>query len=465
MSGAASRAGAALTPGAAAKGLPLIAGFGADAVFARRGDRVFTVQDFLRDAAGLAARLPARAFILNLCGDRYRFAVGFAAALMRGQVSLLPPNQAPELMEALAADYPGLYCLREERSPAPHLESVDFGAESPAAPGDLAVPLIPAAQTAAIVFTSGSTGTPQPNRKSWGLLALSAQGEAARLGLTSSWSLVGTVPPQHMYGFESTVLLPMRSGLAMHAGRPFYPADIAQALDSLPRPRALITTPVHLRALVDEPGKVPSPDFMLCATAPLAPELAAAAEARLHAPLHEIYGCTEAGQVATRRSVEGPRWQALPGLQLHQDAQGTWVSGGHVEGEVLLGDVIELVDPVEGRASRFELRGRNADMINIAGKRTSLAALNHQLTAIAGVRDGVFVMPEETGEVTRLTAIVVAPGVAARSIHAALKRALDPVFLPRPLYFVDALPRNSTGKLTHAAVQALLAQCRLASKR
>jgi len=29
------------------------------------------------------------------------------------------------------------------------------------------------------------------------------------------------------------------------------------------------------------------------------------------------------------------------------------------------------------------------------------------------------------------------------------------VFLPRPLLFVDALPRNSTGKLPRAALQAL----------
>jgi hypothetical protein len=33
------------------------------------------------------------------------------------------------------------------------------------------------------------------------------------------------------------------------------------------------------------------------------------------------------------------------------------------------------------------LHGRHADLINIAGKRTSLAYLNHQITAIPGVAD------------------------------------------------------------------------------
>jgi acyl-coenzyme A synthetase/AMP-(fatty) acid ligase len=75
-------------------------------------------------------------------------------------------------------------------------------------------------------------------------------------------------------------------------------------------------------------------DFLLCATAPLSPQLAAAAEARFSAPLHEIYGCTEAGQVATRRTVETAEWRPLPGVMVRQDRKGTWVAGGHVETEV-----------------------------------------------------------------------------------------------------------------------------------
>jgi len=456
-------------------GLPLIAGFAPDAVFAWRDGVAIRTSRYLGDVARLAALLPDHGQVLNLCADRYRFAVGFGAALLRGQVSLLPPNHTPVMVAQLAREYPGLYCLREAGGPALEIETLLFPDEAGGAlVRDLApdpeqqVPLIPAQQVAALVFTSGSTGTPLPNRKTWGLLTQSAQAEAARLGLgtaaseRASWSLVGTVPPQHMYGFESTVLLPLQGGLAMHAGRPFYAADVAAALAALPRPRALITTPVHLRALVEEAAASPSfhalPDFLLCATAPLSDELAHAAEQSLKAPLYEIYGCTEAGQVATRRSTAGPRWQALPGLQLRQDQQGTWVRGGHVEGEVLLGDIIELDD-----FTHFELRGRNADMINIAGKRTSLAHLNFQLGSIEGVRDGVFVMPEgeaeKNSEVMRLAALVVAPGMSSAQISAALRRRIDAVFLPRPLYMVDALPRNSTGKLTAAVLRELLAQC------
>src|SRR5205085_657716 len=41
-----------------------------------------------------------------------------------------------------------------------------------------------------------------------------------------------------------------------------------------------------------------------------------------------------------------------------------------------------------------------------------------------------------------------------------LRARIDPVFLPRPLYRVAQLPRNATGKLPHAALAELFAQCR-----
>ena len=128
-------------------------------------------------------------------------------------------------------------------------------------------------------------------------------GRASLAGVT----LVATVPSQHMYGFESTVLLALLGGAAFDTGRPFYPADIAAALARVPRPRMLVTTPFHLKTLLDSGVTLPPIDLVLCATAPLSPQLAARAEAALAAPLVEIYGCTEAGQVATRRTTAGRR--------------------------------------------------------------------------------------------------------------------------------------------------------------
>jgi acyl-coenzyme A synthetase/AMP-(fatty) acid ligase len=262
-----------------------------------------------------------------------------------------------------------------------------------------------------------------------------------------------------MYGLESTIMMPLQAGIAIDGGRPLFPADVCEALGRLPRPRALVTTPVHLRTMVSEGSALPAADMIICATAPLASELASQSEARFCAPLHEIYGCTEAGQVATRRTIETAEWRALPGIRFRQDERGTWVRGAHVPGEMLLNDLIEL------RRDGFLLHGRNADLVNIAGKRTSLAHLNHHLNAINGVRDGVFVVPDDDGEsVPRLMAFVVAPGVSREAVIAALRNRIDPAFMPRPLNFVMALPRNAAGKLPRAELQALASAPSAAAK-
>lgn len=434
--------------------LPLIRGYGAGSVFAYRGGRAIGAAEFLRDVWRLADTLPRRRHVVNLCADRYRFAVGLAAALVREQVSLLPPNETPGLLAQLAAGYRDAYCLTDAQRPVAPFATVTFPGPGPAGSAAPRIPVFPESQAAAILFTSGSTGEPLPHRKSWGGLVRTAQAEIdrfeayARPGL----AVLATVPPQHAYGLESTVLTVMQGGHALHAGRPFYPADIRDALAALPRPRILVTTPVHLRVLMAEADAPPAADCVICATAPLSPQLAAESEARFSAPLYEIYGCTEAGQVATRRTVEAEAWRALKDLVLRTDARGTWVKGGHVEAEVLLADVIELLG-----SRTFRLHGRTADLVNIAGKRTSLAHLNYHLNSIEGVRDGVFIVPEQEGDgITRLMAFVVAPGIAAEAVLNALRQRIDAAFLPRPLCVVEELPRNATGKLPRRALEELV---------
>jgi acyl-coenzyme A synthetase/AMP-(fatty) acid ligase len=321
----------------------------------------------------------------------------------------------------------------------------------------------PATQLAAIAFTSGSSGEPTPHQKSWGRLTLGAAGEAENLGLRGAKDLVlvGTVPPQHMYGLESTVLLALHNGYGLHAARPFYPADIRAALEEIPGERVLVTTPVHLRALLAEKSGLPSLRLMLCATAPLSANLAAEAEARYGAPLHEIYGFTEAGMVASRRTTQGLLWHALPGVRVWRDATGTKVGGGHIPVETGFPDLVELQD-----AHSFVLHGRGADLVNIAGKRVSLAYLNQQLSAIEGVEDGVFFMPDEApAGVTRLMAFVVAPRLSREVLVAALRARIDAAFLPRPLYIVPSLPRNATGKLPREALLRLAASCAASRER
>jgi acyl-coenzyme A synthetase/AMP-(fatty) acid ligase len=433
--------------------LSLLACGATDRIIAWRPEGPVRVGRFLSDVMQLAQRLPIGGSMLNLCHDRYRFLLGFAAAVVAGKVTLLPSAQTPDAMRQLKNYAADVFCLHDGDGAAINLPKLAFP-ELTVGYNDT-VPAIPVDQTVAVLFTSGSTGVPMPHIKKWGALALSSQGEAEYLEIArSAYALVGTVPAQHSYGFESIIMLTLQSCAVIWSGWPFYPADIAAALATVPRPRLLVTTPVHVRVLLDANIDIAPMDKLLSATAPLSESLASEAEHRLSAPMYEIYGCTETGQLAGRRTTDGPRWHPLPGIRLEQTDNLTYALGGNGGVRQLLGDVIEL----HGDGT-FTLHGRNVDMVNIAGKRTSLTWLDHQLTEIDGVTDGCFFMPDETNgnSVTRLVAFVVAPGLDASRLRAALRERVDPVFLPRPLILLDYLPRNPTGKLPRAQLQVLLA--------
>lgn len=413
-----------------------------------------------------AALLGAGGHVLNACSDRYRFAVGLAASLVAGKVSLLPSTRTPEVVAQLRQFASDAVCLTDETECDVELPLVQYpaieAAAAPRAVGGASAwppPGIDPRARAAWVFTSGSTGAPVPHEKTLGGLIDCVRVEAQHLELAAdrSYAVVATVPPQHMYGLESSVLMPLSNGHALIAERPFYPADICAVLAAVPPPRVLITTPLHLRALMASGLAVPPTELIVSATAPLAAQLASEVEQRCATRLLEIYGTTETGSIAFRRTTESPEWRLWPGVTLEQREDGTWAAGGHVAQPTRLLDVVEVIAP-----DRFLLHGRIADLVNIAGKRSSLAYLNHQLNSIPGVLDGAFFHSHDEraahdAVMSRVGACVVAPDLSAAAITAELRRRLDPVFLPRPLLLVPSLPRTSTGKLPQEALRALAA--------
>jgi acyl-coenzyme A synthetase/AMP-(fatty) acid ligase len=436
---------------------PLLAHPTPENIVAWRHGEAISVARFLGDVARVAAALPPGRHVLNTCSDRYYFAVGLAATLVSGRVSLLPATLTQEVTGHLRVFAPDVFCLTDGKRDGFGLPVVIYPDGPPTDTSPREIPLLAGDAQVAWVFTSGSTGKPVPHQKTWGALVKNVHAEGELLGLLDGrrHTIVGTVPAQHMYGFESTVMVALQSGAAFSSGRPLFPADICSAIAAVPRPRVLVTTPFHLRALLDASVDIPDLDLLVSATAPLSPNLVREAEARCRAPLLEIYGSTETGQIACRRPVETAEWRLFPGVRLAEHDGRVWASGGHVEGNVAMDDVLEITGP-----DRFLLHGRSADMINIAGKRSSLAYLNHQLCAVPGVVDGAFFIPdEETPDgVTRLIAIVVAPGMTAATLTQALRARIEPAFLPRRVLFVAGLPRNTTGKLPADALRTLIAE-------
>lgn len=436
--------------------VPLVERAG-DAVLFRNANEDFTAQRLLRDVGVLAAELPDAAYICNLCQDRYSFTVTLLAALLRGAVNLLSSDRSPGALASLARRFDRVVSVSEAAMPDGPLRQFVVAPRDTPDGGTAANREVPIDRLAAIVFTSGSTGEPVGHCKSWGALTMRSRAAGARFGMTVARpaGVIGMVPPQHMYGFETTVLLPLLATASTWCGPAFYPADIAEALRAVPAPRTLVTTPLQLRALVESGIALPPLSAIISATAPMDASLAAAAEARFGVHVLEIFGATETGSVASRRTVSGDVWTTYDTVRLEQpaDGAGTLVVAPPA-GPILLTDRLDLLD-----ATHFRLLGRADDLVKLGGRRASLAGLNRILGRIPGVKDGVFVVPDDLDRrpAARLLAFVVAPDRSAEDILADLRRQIEPVFLPRRVVKLDSLPRNELGKLTRAATARLMA--------
>ena len=235
---------------------PVLHHLSLDATVFRDHDRHVTVAQFLADAAGLENRLPNATHVVNLCRDRYHFAVGLVAALSREQRTVLPMTPTEDQLLGLAAHYEGLYVIADEPVATSRLPVLDL-CRLGRGLSVREIPAFPLTQPAVILFTSGSTGAAVPWARTWGALVHSAAAAARKLGIAElpAAALTGTVPHQHSYGLESLIMLGLQQGLTLERHRPFLPADIVAQLKRMPAPRILVTTPIHLRSLITMTGR------------------------------------------------------------------------------------------------------------------------------------------------------------------------------------------------------------------
>lgn len=413
-------------------------------------NNIITHDKFMHDVICVSAHLKKHEYAINLCEDRYLFALAFIACMQQKQICLMPASRAEKEIEALETDYKDTHRIDDEliNSLLTYTvsEKTSFANE------------VNSKQIVAIVFTSGSSGKPKANIKHWGELVDSAQRVATQLNFNqpTQHTLIATVPPQHMYGFETTIIFPLVTGVCVHSSKPFFPDDIRHTIKQVNNPVILVTTPIHLRACTQTDLKWPTLDFALCATAPLSIELARDVEYQLQTTVREIYGCSEAGVIATRTPTKNSDWTLLPDYTFTEKLTGVCLLTPLSDEDILLPDQIEKVD-----AQHFRLLGRQSDLVKIAGKRGSLNDLKIKLSAMEGVEDAVFFMPDEhPDEKARLATFVVAPDLSIKEINSFFSQQVDNAFMPRPLIKVEKLPYNETGKLPHKNLINLFKQHR-----
>lgn len=409
----------------------------------------------------LSRKLRRGATVCNLSGSRAGFLIGWLAALRQGCAQVLPSSGGAGDLGSILRSSDDPVVLVDDATlidpqwaqnaecilHIPRNPGTDFDCNSLRWQPDWDAQKI-------CLFTSGSTGAPEAHTRSLAQLVRGAQVLAERLQIeleeplgAELGTIVSSVPPQHMFGLETSVMLPLVTGIPVQEGRPLLPDDVHSALARSEGAPIWVATPLHLRALARDSSKLPRCRLVVVSTMALAPAVALQGEALAGAPVVEIYGSTETGALAMRRTANEETWLPLADVQLEPSSDSTLVRGTHFNSPRRLADRIEI--RAEGR---FRLIGRHGDVIKIAGRRASLAGLNVLLQDLPGLNDGVFFLPGSDSPTERLVLIYAGPTLDRSAALDWLRARMDPVFLPRTLIHVERLPRTPAGKLPHAAL-------------
>ncbi len=307
------------------------------------------------------------------------------------------------------------------------------------------------------LFTSGTTGRPVRHSHSFAMLEAGAREWIKIIGAPGeAKSLVCTVPPQHMYGLEAGIMLPLCSkDVSVFDARPFFAANVADALNAVPAHRVLVTTPMHLDLLVRGNVDLPPLHAVITATTALDADLAREAERRFATRVVEVFGTTETGLIGTREPTRTDVFMPRDDLRISFDGRRMSVASQWRT------DALKIDDTIEQAGKGFRHIGRGDDLVNVAGKRGSLAGLTRALCEVDGVMDGAFVMPDRPASgrgQTRPVAFAVAPGLDADTVRRALRKRIVAAFVPKRVVMIDEMPRTPSGKPHVAGLLAMLAE-------
>lgn len=416
-------------------------------------------------ASALALRFQKKDTVCNLCTSRVGFLIAWVAALRSGCMQLLPPSGGNADLTALLQTCADPVVVVDDAQLlqahwAAHARCiVNAPADMPCARSDtVSAWLFDLDMPVVRLYTSGSTGVPQPQTRTLRQLTRGAQVLGVRLdeeiqgGLASTKSIVCSVSPQHMFGLETSVMLSLVHGIPVIDRRPLFPADVHAALELVGRGAVWIATPLHLRALVSSGDEMPNCSVVVASTMALEPLVAAHSEKLVKAPVLEIYGSTETGLLAMRRTARDLSWRPVQDVRITTRKSNAQVWGSHFPSPQLLTDKIET-----SQDGSFKLLGRHGDLIKIAGRRASLAGLNLLLHDLPGLTDGVFYLPLTGASADRLVLIHAGLPLDPVATERWLRARMDPTFLPRALIHVPSLERTDSGKLPKVVLDRLYA--------
>lgn len=340
---------------------------------------------------------------------------------------------------------------------------------------------------AAILYTSGTTGRSKGAMLTHANLAANAKALVSYWGFTREDRLIHALPIFHAHGLFVAIHVTMLAGASMIFQPGFDADDVMAAFPGATSMMGVPTFYTRLLARDDfERALVSHMRLFVSGSAPLSAEVHKTFEARTGHAILERYGMTETG-MNTSNPLDGDRRPGtvgypLPGVEIRiaDLDSGTLLPQGEV-------GVIEIRGanvfkgywrmPVK-TASEFRddgffisgdlgfidedgyvhIAGRGKDLIISGGFNVYPAEVEAELDQIDGVAESAVIGAPHSdfGEgVTAVVALDHGASVTEDAIREALSVRLANYKVPKRVFFVEALPRNTMGKIEKARLRAI----------
>lgn len=333
--------------------------------------------------------------------------------------------------------------------------------------------------TAACLFTSGTTGKPKGALLSHGNLAFDVQASTKRIQMTPDDKHLCVLPLFHSFALMATMLCPLYTGSSIVIVPQFHPDLVLQAISSK-KVTIFCGIPAMFASVLSAPEKdsYDLKSLHLCASggAPAPVELLQAFEDKYNVIILEGDGPTETSPVAYVNPVElrkiGSVGPPLDGVRVKIVDE--------ADRELLVGEIGEIciqgpnvmqgyLNQPEATAEAMKggwfhtgdmgkvdedgyiyIMDRKKDMIIVGGLNVYPREIEDCLSKHPGVAEtAVIGMPDELRGEIPLALIVRKPGVKATPEEFTLfcRKHLANYKCPRQVIFIDSLPRTTTGKV------------------
>jgi len=308
------------------------------------------------------------------------------------------------------------------------------------------------------LFTGGSTGKPKVWSKSPRNLLAEAFYLRDKFGLATKDLFIATVPPYHIYGLLFSILAPFVSQARVLPEIYTFPQEIISTINRH-KATVLVSVPIHYRSLKVDNLSAPSLKIAFSSSGVLNRSDATHFLKKTGLGIHEIYGSTETGGIASRNISENTdSWQPADVVSWRMSGKRLAVRSDFVSREMerdtdgfcITGDEVQ---PDKG--DRFLLLGRADGIVKVAGKRVDLLDVQNKIQTLPTVRDAVVIaLPAEKGRESVIAALV-ACELSEIQLKKMILEKLEPYAMPRRIKIVPSITRTTTGKIDFRRVEQI----------